>query len=288
MCGYNEKHNGSQCIGCGDGYYGKDCSQQCGNNVYGPACGKTCNCTTDQRCDHVIGCIADFNNSSNFTVRRGDVLSTTTKDVEVSIVPSSGNLFSSNLQISAIGGITALFLLILIVKSFVKLHLKRKERTAKMSNKAEPEQEEGIYHVVNSEGNETNENQQLRKYYQLKQSNSVPSEPNENRGNYLHYHEIEVTCNSSNKSDSSDINVTSNINEQHNYLDVLGSSTSKESVVDDEHLVNLISQDDEDSSTQYTDTVNKSKSGAQENRYNTGSDYSGNATYLDVTNETVV
>ena len=45
-------------IGCGDGYYGKDCSQQCGNNVYGPACGKTCNCTTDQRCDHVIGCIA--------------------------------------------------------------------------------------------------------------------------------------------------------------------------------------------------------------------------------------
>lgn len=235
-----------------------------------------------------VSLLTDFNNSSNFTERRGDVLSTTTRDVEVSIVPSSGNPFSSNLQISGIGGIIALFLLILIVKSFVKLHLKRKERTAKMSNKAEPEQEEGIYHVVNSEGNETNENQQLRKYYQLKQSNSVPSEPNENRGNYMHYHEIEETCNSSNKSDSSDINVTSNINEQHNYLDVLGSSTSKESVVDDEHLVNLISQDDEDSSTQYTDTVNKSKSGAQENRYNNGSDYSGHDTYLDVTNETVV
>lgn len=62
----------------------------------------------------------------------------------------------------------------------------------------------------------------------------------------------------------------------------MGSSTSKESVVDDEHLVNLISQDDEDSSTQYTDTVNKSKSGAQENRYNNGSDYSGNDTYLDM------
>lgn len=158
-----------------------------------------------------------------------------------------------------------------------------------MSNKTEPEQEEGIYHVVNSEDNETNENQQLRKYYQLlKQSNSVPIEPNENRGNYMHYHEIKETCNSSNKSDSSDINVTSNINEQHNYLDVLGSSTSKESVVDDEHLVNLISQDDEDSSTQYTDTVNKSKSDAQENRHNNGSDFSGNDTYLDVTNETVV
>ena len=80
-------------------------------------------------------------------------------------MPSSSNPFSSNLQISAIGAIIALFLLILIVKSFVKLHLKRKERTAKMSNKTEPKQEEGIYQVINSEGNETNENQQAVQYF---------------------------------------------------------------------------------------------------------------------------
>ena len=34
-----------------------------------------------------------------------------------------------------------------------------------MSNKTEPKQEEGIYQVINSEGNETNENQQAVQYF---------------------------------------------------------------------------------------------------------------------------
>ena len=74
--------------------------------------------------------------------------------------------------------------------------------------------------------NETNENQQHRKYYQLK--HSVSNEPNRHRENYERYQEIDETHNLSNDSDSSNINVISDTSELHNYLDVLGSSSSRD------------------------------------------------------------
>nr|XP_022295468.1 uncharacterized protein LOC111105454 isoform X2 [Crassostrea virginica] len=146
----------------------------------------------------------------------------------------------------------------------------------------ESNQEEDLYQTVHLDGNETNENQQHRKYYQLK--HSVSHEPNRHRENYAHYQEIDETHNLSNDSDSSNINVISDTSEQHNYLDVLGSSSSKDSAFNDENLANH----DQDLSPQYTDTVPNGISGAKENRYNNGSEYASNDTYLDVTNETIV
>ncbi|CAC5423674.1 unnamed protein product [Mytilus coruscus] len=44
--------NGDNCKTCNDGNYGKSCKE-------------LCNCSTEQRCDHVIGCVAIFMNESN-------------------------------------------------------------------------------------------------------------------------------------------------------------------------------------------------------------------------------
>nr|XP_022295405.1 multiple epidermal growth factor-like domains protein 10 isoform X2 [Crassostrea virginica] len=285
-CSYSQFWDGTQCTACLDGFYGKHCTKKCEDGAYGQQCGNTCQCPIEQ-CNHVSGCITaslptNIMNTSNVIITYENAYSTTSQHFEGPVVTPSNNPFSLNLQITAIGGIIALLLLALTIISFVKLQIKRKQRANQISIKTESNQEEDLYQTVHLDGNETNENQQHRKYYQLK--HSVSHEPNRHRENYAHYQEIDETHNLSNDSDSSNINVISDTSEQHNYLDVLGSSSSKDSAFNDENLANH----DQDLSPQYTDTVPNGKSGAKENRYNNGSEYASNDTYLDVTNEPIV
>ena len=165
-------------------------------------------------------------NTSNVIITSENAYSTTSQNFECPVVNPSNNPFSSNLHVIAIGGILVLLLLALTIISFVKLQIKRKQRANQISSKTESNQEEDLYQTVHLDGNETNENQQHRTYYQLK--HSVSNEPNRHRENYAHYQEIDETHNLSNNSDSSNINVISDTSEQHNYLDVLGSSSSRD------------------------------------------------------------
>ena len=173
-------------------------------------------------------------NTSNVIITSENAYSTTSQNFECPVVNPSNNPFSSNLHVIAIGGIIALLLLALTIISLVKLQIKRKQRANQISIKTESNQEEDLYQTVHLDGNETNENQQHRTYYQLK--HSVSNEPNRHRENYAHYQEIDETQNLSNNSDSSNINVISDTSEQHNYLDVLSSSSSRDYDSNDTYL----------------------------------------------------
>lgn len=46
-----------QCLACEDGYFGQNCSDPCPPPYFGQTCRSKCNCTDDQYCHHVRGCI---------------------------------------------------------------------------------------------------------------------------------------------------------------------------------------------------------------------------------------
>ncbi|XP_052707760.1 multiple epidermal growth factor-like domains protein 10 [Crassostrea angulata] len=47
----------NRCIPCEDGYFGQNCSDPCPPPNFGQTCRSKCNCTDDQYCHHVRGCI---------------------------------------------------------------------------------------------------------------------------------------------------------------------------------------------------------------------------------------
>lgn len=46
-----------QFLACEDGYFGQNCSDPCPPPNFGQTCRSKCNCTDDQYCHHVRGCI---------------------------------------------------------------------------------------------------------------------------------------------------------------------------------------------------------------------------------------
>lgn len=50
------KENGT-CIACPRGSFGYDCIRTCSSEYFGQNCNEKCNCSSNQRCDPVIGCL---------------------------------------------------------------------------------------------------------------------------------------------------------------------------------------------------------------------------------------
>lgn len=46
-----------KCTACDKGYIGQNCSDPCPPPYYGQECASACNCTDNQYCNHVHGCI---------------------------------------------------------------------------------------------------------------------------------------------------------------------------------------------------------------------------------------
>lgn len=44
-------------VECPIGSYGENCSQNCPDEKYGEFCLQQCNCTTNQRCNFMFGCL---------------------------------------------------------------------------------------------------------------------------------------------------------------------------------------------------------------------------------------
>ena len=45
-------------LDCPPGTFGDNCTTSCPNRHYGDHCGLKCECTSDERCDPVIGCVS--------------------------------------------------------------------------------------------------------------------------------------------------------------------------------------------------------------------------------------
>ncbi|XP_078327232.1 uncharacterized protein LOC111126394 isoform X3 [Crassostrea virginica] len=84
-CGFNFHYNGSTCVTCPNGFYGRDCADQCATGLYGFLCHKLCRCPVD-RCHHVYGCFSGIKDTSTLIVTRGDVLTSGSNNFEV-LVP---------------------------------------------------------------------------------------------------------------------------------------------------------------------------------------------------------
>ncbi|XP_052721716.1 uncharacterized protein LOC128192789 [Crassostrea angulata] len=75
ICCYNYYHNGSACVRCLPGYYSNDCKRECQYPSYGYQCYKKCECVV-KSCHHVIGCLADYRQSSQFPTESPETFST--------------------------------------------------------------------------------------------------------------------------------------------------------------------------------------------------------------------
>uniref|UniRef100_A0A8W8L7J5 EGF-like domain-containing protein n=1 Tax=Magallana gigas TaxID=29159 RepID=A0A8W8L7J5_MAGGI len=75
ICCFNYYHNGSACVHCLPGYYENDCTSKCEHPSYGDQCYKRCKCDLTS-CHHVTGCIADYNQSSQFPTESPETFST--------------------------------------------------------------------------------------------------------------------------------------------------------------------------------------------------------------------
>ncbi|XP_078327217.1 uncharacterized protein LOC144623067 isoform X2 [Crassostrea virginica] len=155
-CGFNFHYNGSTCVTCPNGFYGRDCADQCATGLYGFLCHKLCRCPVD-RCHHVYGCFSGIKDTSTLIVTRGDVLTSGSNNFEVPVpipvnnarvstgsyntgtsVPNS-SCTSPNKQrqilIVSIGGMNILLLLLIGIYSLLYFYEKRQSFRNRLSFK---------------------------------------------------------------------------------------------------------------------------------------------------------
>ncbi|XP_078322862.1 uncharacterized protein LOC111126924 [Crassostrea virginica] len=282
-CDFNSYHNGSTCVPCEIGYYGKNCSDRCAPGLYGFACSKLCRNCSQANCHHIFGCPSDdksstilysssvensstslltpnlkYSKTSPAIVTDGEVISTT---------PTSSSVPNILVLIAAIGGLIALFLLVLVIQTFVKLYMKRKEqvRATQKSSKVKLDQPEDTKEAIDDSLLtagivETNEHKH-RKYYQLhKNSNSELTVPFQQIRNESNYEEIDENCFLSNSSDSNKSNTSylepkTSVTVPSSYIEVLDSGSSTETSHSKGRLTGSVNPNTNDSSAQYLDPV---------------------------------
>ena len=215
-------------------------------------------------------------------------LSTSSNNVNVPVLTSSNNSIGSIMIIGTIiGGLIALFLLVIIIQSCVKLRQKKRAKQTSSKTDVGPEVDpyETIEEIINTATGEISEQQQHSKYYQLKKSNLETTLPYQQMKNQSQYQEIGETCQSS-KSSSSSISNMSYLepntakNESRNYLEVLGSNGT--TCIEGSPTCSVY-QNVNDPSTQYLDPIRDVNLPQLESNSNSDGD---NSTYLDVTVET--
>nr|XP_022327298.1 multiple epidermal growth factor-like domains protein 10 [Crassostrea virginica] len=311
-CGFNSYHNGSTCVPCEIGFYGKNCSDRCAPGLYGYACSKLCRNCSQANCHYIFGCRSDDKSStilysssvensdtSSLTLNLKDSRSSTaiiTDGEVISTTPTSSSGPNILVLIAAIGGLIALFLLVLVIQTCLKLYMRRKERAraTQMSSKVKSEQPEDMYEAIDESlltagVVQTNEHKQ-RKYYQLhKNSNSEFTVPYQQIRNEPKYQEIDENCVSSNSSDSNNSNRSylepkTNVNVPSSYIEVLDSGSSAETSHSKGRLTGSVNPNTNDSSAQYIDPVHNINLPTSLNNCSP----ENNDAYLDVTNETIL
>ena len=184
-----------------------------------------------------------------------------------------------------IGGLIALFLLVIIIQSCVKLRQKKRAKQTSSKTDVGPEEDpyETIEEIINTATGEISEQQQHSKYYQLKKSNLETTLPYQQMKNQSQYQEIGETCQSMKSSSSS---ITSYLepntakSESRNYLEVLSSNGT--TCIEGSPTCSVY-QNVNDPSTQYLDPIRDVNLPQLESNSNSDGD---NSTYLDVTVET--
>ena len=215
-------------------------------------------------------------------------LSTSSNNFNVPVLTSSNNSIGSIMIIGTIiGGLIALFLLVIIIQSCVKLRQKKRAKHTSSKTDVGPEEDpyETIEEIINTATGEISEQQQHSKYYQLKKSNLETTLPYQQMKNQSQYQEIGETCQSM-KSSSSSISNTSYLepntakSESRNYLEVLSSNGT--TCIEGSPTCS-VNQNVNDPSTQYLDPIRDVNLPQLESNSNSNGD---NNTYLDVTAET--
>nr|XP_022326701.1 uncharacterized protein LOC111126396 [Crassostrea virginica] len=166
-CGFNSYFNGSTCIPCQIGFYGKNCSDECSSGTYGLLCSKLCECPSDQ-CHHAYGCFPAIKDTSTLLVTKGDVLTSGSYSPEVpvsiavnntrgsiafhntetSVLLSSNDLLcigpikSRQTLILSIVGMNALLLLLMGIHSFLYFYEKRHSYRKRLAFKIKCEQQD--------------------------------------------------------------------------------------------------------------------------------------------------
>ena len=82
-----------KCEECPAGYYGNACKKECLEGQYGRLCDYSCNCTRNQVCDKVVGCVLK-KDVSTFTVRDAEKMRTSLYDTNVQL--STGTASPTN------------------------------------------------------------------------------------------------------------------------------------------------------------------------------------------------
>lgn len=215
-------------------------------------------------------------------------LSTRSNNFNVPVLTSSNNSIGSIMIIgTSIGGLIALFLLVIIIQSCVKLRQKKRVKRTSSKTDVSPEEDpyETIEELMNTATGDISEQQQHSKYYKLKNSNLESTLPYQQMKNQSQYQEIDETCHST-KSSSSSISNMSYLepntakSESRNYLEVLGSNGT--TCIEGSPTCS-VNENVNDPSTQYLDPIRDVNLPQLESNSNSNGD---NSTYLDVTAET--
>lgn len=201
----------------------------------------------------------------------------------------------------SIGGVTALFLGILMRQLCIKCRSKRNnnsEQVSSNSQRNEGQDEEECYAEINESMmtergyDDISEHLQLNKYSELQISSSLVAEPYDIINQQLPNRErtsslvISSTSSESNTSNLLYLKPNNYIDGKHSYLDVMGSSPANEVALIQSSLIQIADNSDPHSSFYYIDPTNDVHIDRLMSRsYNFCDD---NNTYLDVTNETIL
>ena len=244
---------------------------------------------------------SDVEHSSTNLFTPGIKYSTTSTAIvtdgeDISTTPTSSSGPNILVLIAAIGGLIALFLLVLVIQTCIKLYMRRKERAraSKISSKVNSGQPEDMYEAIDESlltagVIQTNEHK-YRKYYQLhKNSNSELTLPYQQIRNEPKYQEIDENCvlsisSDSNKSNISYLDPKTSVNVPSSYIEVLDSTSSAETSHSKGRLTGSVNPNNNDSSPQYIEPVHDINLPASLNNCSP-ENYDA---YLDVTNETIL
>ncbi|XP_063425980.1 uncharacterized protein LOC134709761 [Mytilus trossulus] len=79
LCPLGKTFVDGSCENCPSGYFGRGCVRKCDGINYGMSCSNKCNCSDNETCDHVLGCVINLT-----TVKKEE----TTVKLEISTIPS--------------------------------------------------------------------------------------------------------------------------------------------------------------------------------------------------------
>ncbi|XP_078323218.1 uncharacterized protein LOC111124857 isoform X2 [Crassostrea virginica] len=166
-CGFNFYLNGSTCVPCQIGFYGKNCSDECSSGTFGHLCSKLCKCPSGQ-CHHAYGCLPGIKDTSTLLLTRGNAQNSGSYNPEVPVsiavnntrgstashnTDTSVHLFSNDpscigpnklrqILIVSIGGMNALLLLLIGIHSFLYFYEKRQSFRKRLEFKIKCEQQD--------------------------------------------------------------------------------------------------------------------------------------------------